>query len=75
MASQIISLGIGSPASIPYFLLLGLSPNADVAPPFVSTINLSGISDGTVELTGSKQDTIALSGRKDTSISLRGSRV
>lgn len=28
MAAQIISLGIGAPATIPYFLLVGLSVNA-----------------------------------------------
>lgn len=30
MVGQAVSLGIGSPASIPLFLLVGLSPNASV---------------------------------------------
>jgi hypothetical protein len=31
--NQVISLGIGEPASIPHFILLGLSPTGEVGPP------------------------------------------
>lgn len=50
MASQIVSQGIGSPASIEYFLLLGLSVGEVVTPPEPSpfTITLAGSSVGAV---------------------------
>lgn len=71
---NVISLGIGSPASIPYFLLLGLTPNPDVVPPFTSSIDLTGSKITSLSLTGSKKTSIGLTGSKVSGVDLEGTR-
>lgn len=60
MASYMISLGIGSPAAIPEFLLFGLSVNPITNPLTVSAIQLQATYDPDIALTATYQPDIAL---------------
>lgn len=70
MVGQVVSLGIGSPAGIPTFLLVGLSVNAVSTLPhviqidgtYLPTVALAATYLQTVSLTGTYLPTVALDG-------------
>jgi hypothetical protein len=70
--SNIISLGIGSPASIPVFVLVGLSPGEEA--PFIPvvTLDLRTTFDQTVTVSSSVSQTFSGRSVFDASIDLQG---
>lgn len=72
MVGQVVSLGIGSPASIEYFVLVGLSANPAGAPALEGQIDITGTYTPTISVTGASAPTITVTGTYAPTVNVTG---